>query len=104
MIDETEKPAKILKTYRGVVLGDTKKTVTKKYGNAKFKKVNCSTDRFYSIILIRGYTSAASLIKKCSYYVDYIYKKAANEYRLRFYFDKKNTIKTIGYIKNYKYL
>ena len=26
MIDETEKPAKILKTYRGVVLGDTKRS------------------------------------------------------------------------------
>ena len=104
MIYEKKKPTKILKTYRGVTLGDSKKTVFRKYGKKSLKKVKYKSDNLYYAFFEIDHDPSAYLLKRMANYVDYYYQKDSDEYRLRFYFDKNGIVRMIAYFKNYDLL
>ncbi len=101
MIDETGNPKNVLKTYRGVTLGDTRKTVVKKYGKASLKKVKCKSDNLYYGLFDIEHDRSAYLLRKLYRYADYFYMRNEDEYRIRFYYDKKGIVQTIAFFKNY---
>ena len=102
MIDETSSPRNVLETYRGITFGDPKSKVIKKYGNAKFKKIKYKSDNLYYALFDIDHDRSSYFLKKLAKYADYYYYKGYNEYRIRFYFDKKGTVQMIAYFKNYE--
>lgn len=98
---DNDSKSNYIKTKRGIALNSTKKQVIKKYGKAKTKKVKVKTDNFYYALNQMGDDSEADLIKQLKHYVEYKYNTSGTEYKIRFYFDKNDKVKTIAYLKNY---
>ncbi len=71
-------------------------TVIKKYGKVKKKKVT-SKETFQKFMKYNGFTVDTSQWKK---YLEYSYKKGKNQYKLRFYLNKKDKVVAVVYLKN----
>lgn len=85
-----------VKTKRGIKLGSTEAKVTKQYGKTTKKKVS-KTERFFKTIKYDFPTIDTSNWKN---YLEYTYKKGKDNYKLRFYLDKKNKVTAFAYFKN----
>lgn len=70
--------------------------VMKQYGKTKKKKVS-KTERYFKYIKYFWYTLDTSAWKN---YLEYNYKQGKDNYKIRFYLDKKDTVTAITYIKN----
>lgn len=94
------------KTSRGIKIGSKKSTVIKNYGESKVVKFNANSKfhKFLRETMDNGYTFYdKKLDKPLKTYMDYSYKDAkSNTFTLRFYFDKKDKVKRIMFIKNIK--
>lgn len=84
------------KTKRNVKIGSTEAYVKKQYGNTSKVKVN-GKDRFYNTIKYGYFQIDISIWKN---YLEYNYKKGNDNYKIRFYLDKKNKVTAFVYIKN----
>ena len=89
-------PGKTMKTKRNVKLGSTESKVTKQYGKATKKKVS-KTERYYKKI---KYDVPEIDTSNWKNYLEYTYKKGKDNYKLRFYLDKKNKVTAFVYFKN----
>lgn len=76
---------KSLKTKRNVKIGSTESYVKKKYGKTSKVKVK-QNEKLYKCIKYNDCGKDTSAWKN---YLEYIYKKGSDKYRLRFYLDKK---------------
>lgn len=85
-----------VKTKRNIKWGSTETAVMKQYGKTKKKKVS-KTERYFKYIKYAWYTIDTSAWKN---YLEYNYKQGKDNYKIRFYLDKKDTVTAITYIKN----
>lgn len=88
-----------LKTNRKVKLGSTESYVKKQYGKTAKVKVN-NKERLYKYIKYDKYNNPTADISVWKNYLEYNYKKGSDNYKLRFYLDKKNKVSAIAYVKN----
>lgn len=89
---------KTFKTKRGIKWGSTEAAVKKQYGKTT-KKKNKTTEQFYKIV---KYYCPAIDTSAWKNYLEYTYKEGKDDYRIRFYLDKKNKVTSIVYFKNLK--
>lgn len=87
---------KTVKTKRNVKLESTEATVMKQYGKAKKKKVS-KTERYFKQI---KYGQPAVDTSAWKNYLEYTYKQGKDNYKIRFYLNKKNKVTAIVYLKN----
>ena len=87
---------KSFKTNRNVKIGSTESYVKKKYGKTSKVKVK-QNEKLYKCIKYNDCGRNTSAWKN---YLEYIYKKGSDKYKLRFYLDKKNKVTAIAYIRN----
>lgn len=91
-----EKEKGRIKTKRGIILGDTKKKVFKKYGKVSLKHLNGTFDgkrHLYHSLFTYDSETFDSLSN--SKFAGYKYKKNGNTYRLLFFFDDDDRVKCI---------
>lgn len=87
---------KNVKTKRNVKMGSTETAVMKQYGKAKKKKVSKTEKCFKQI----KYGQPAVDTSAWKNYLEYTYKQGKDNYKIRFYLNKKNKVTAIVYIKN----
>lgn len=87
---------KTVKTKRNVKMGSTETAVMKQYGKAKKKKVSKTEKCFKQI----KYGQPAVDTSAWKNYLEYTYKQGKDNYKIRFYLNKKNKVTAIVYIKN----
>ena len=85
-IDTKSKIKYTVKTKRNVKIGSTESYVKKQYGNTSKIKVN-GKDGFYILIKYNYFQIDVSAWKN---YLEYNYKKGSDNYKIRFYLDKKS--------------
>lgn len=90
------------KTNRNIKIGSKKSTVVKKYGASKVVKFKANS-KFHKFMraVVSGGIYDKKQDKSLKTYMDYTYKDAKSDvFTLRFYFDKKDKVKKIMFIKN----
>lgn len=92
-----------IKTRRNVKFGSSESYVKKQYGKTKKVKVT-KKETYYKLIKYNHPNVDVSTWKS---YLEYTYKKSGDNYKIRFYLDKKNKVTAVIYLKNlekfYKY-
>lgn len=88
-VDDSKKG--IVKTHRGICIGNTKKEVIQKYGKADEFMVDLEGDELYQTFLYEGYVLADLMKNQCHSYIEYIYSDKC----IRFYFDDSSEVSWI---------
>ena len=87
---------KKISTNRNIKWGSSASTIIKKYGKATKVKYS-KKDTFHKCLKYYITTIDTSAWKS---YLEYTYKEGDNEYKIRFYLNKKNKVTAVAYLKN----